>query len=73
MNTPNKFFECLLVGVKLIVLKNTLLDVEDTINNIDFGIVAKSYSEVVAAIRSSILSNEKCKPLDMYQLSFSKF
>lgn len=48
MNTPNKFFEYLLVGVKLIVLKNTLLDVEDAIN---FG--------AVSSIRCSILSKLK--------------
>jgi hypothetical protein len=73
MNTPNRFFEYLVAGVKPIVLKNSLLDVEDTINEIGFGVVAESYSEAVSIIRSSILSNEKVKPLNMYLLSFSRY
>ena len=70
---PNKFYEYLLSGVKLFVLKNTLPDVEETINDIDLGLVVKSYSEVVFSIRGSILSNKMCKLLDMYQLSFSRY
>jgi hypothetical protein len=73
MNTPNRFFEYLVAGVKPIVLKNTLLDVEEIINELEFGIVAESYSEAVKKLKFSIESDDIQSPVKNRGLNFSAY
>jgi len=73
MNTPNRFFEYLITGVKPIVIKNTLRDVENIIDEIGFGVVAESYSGAVSIIRLSISSSSESIPLDIKRFNFSNY
>ena len=73
MNTPNRLFEYLVARVKPIVIKNTLRDVEDIINEIGFGVIADSYSEAVSIIGHSISSGSEPIPLDIKRFNFSNY
>jgi hypothetical protein len=73
MNIPNRFFEYLVSGVKPIVIKNSLCDVEDAINDIGFGVIAESYTEAVAFLKDCVKSSERQDYSKSHRFHFSNY
>lgn len=47
INIPNRTFEYICMGIKPILIKNTLIEVEKLIYGFNFGIVLESYSQLI--------------------------
>jgi hypothetical protein len=71
MNTPNRFFEYLVADIIPIVIKNTLLDVEEIINKINYGIVAESYPDAIAILKKILVSGIKPETKTLHSINFS--
>lgn len=72
MNVPNRLYEYQLAGVLPVVLKGTLLDVEDIIRDTGFGLIGSSYVEV-AEMLLKLIANPHRRPTMADPPSFQDF
>ena len=73
MNIPNRLFEYMAANVKPIIIRNTLIEVEDIILKENYGIIADTYKDAANQMHEKINENSTTKAKYQYSQSFESF
>lgn len=73
VNIPNRLFEYYASGVMPIVLRNTLMEVEQIIEDSNFGLIVDNYKEAASKMNDYIRNDDSSEQAFIYEKSFETF
>jgi len=73
INIPNRLFEYYASGVMPIVLRNTLMEVEQIIEDSNFGLIVDNYKEAASKMNDFIRNDYSSEQAFVYENSFETF